>query len=208
MSKKGFVLALTEARSWRPLGISALVIAGFLLVVGTFLGPIEAGEPTVTNLLRELNLSSYPATMRPPEFSGQSPEGKMLSLADLRGKVVLLNFWATWCPDCRPEMPMFEQLHRDFATKGLIVLGVNVREGAHTVQSYAKELALTFPLVLDLKGKISSAYGVIGIPSTFLIGRDGRAVALAVGPRDWASAPARAIIQALLAESVALKGMR
>jgi len=208
MSKKGFVLALTEARSWRPLGISALVIAGFLLVVGTFLGPIEAGEPTVTELLKALDLSGYPATMRPPEFSGQSPEGKMLSLADLRGKVVLLNFWATWCPDCRPEMPTFEQLHRDFATKGLIVLGVNVREGAHTVQSYAKELALTFPLVLDLKGKISSAYGVIGIPSTFLIGRDGRAVALAVGPRDWASAPARAIIQALLAESVALKGMR
>jgi len=152
MSKKGFVLALTEARSWRPLGISALVIAGFLLVVGTFLGPIEAGEPTVTELLKALDLSGYPATMRPPEFSGQSPEGKMLSLADLRGKVVLLNFWATWCPDCRPEMPTFEQLHRDFATKGLIVLGVNVREGAHTVQSYAKELALTFPLVLDLKG--------------------------------------------------------
>ena len=126
----------------------------------------------------------------------------MVSLAGLRGKVVLLNFWAAWCPDCRPEMPLFEQLHRDFATKGLTVLGINVREGADTVQSYAKELGLTFPLVLDPRGKITSAYGVIGIPSTFLIGRDGRPVALAVGPRDWASAPARAIIKMLLAERI------
>ncbi len=125
----------------------------------------------------------------------------MVSLADLRGRVVLLTFWASWCQECRPEMPAFEQLHRDFTARGLTVLGVNVREGTRTIQRYARELGLTFPLVLDSKGEIRASYGVIGLPTTFLIGRDGRTVGLAVGPREWDSGPARAIIQALLTES-------
>jgi peroxiredoxin len=97
-------------------------------------------------------------------------------------------------------MPIFEQLHRDFAAQGLTILGVNVREGTRTIRRYAGELDLTFPLVLDPKGKITASYGVIGLPTTFLIGRDGRPVALAIGPRHWDAAPARAIIKTLLAE--------
>lgn len=95
---------------------------------------------------------------------------------------------------------MFEQLHRDFAAQGLTIFGVNVREGTRTIRRYAEELDLTFPLVLDPKGKVTASYGVVGLPTTFLIGRDGRPVALAIGPRDWDAAPARAIIQTLLAE--------
>jgi peroxiredoxin len=91
-------------------------------------------------------------------------------------------------------------LHRDFAAQGLAILGVNLREGTRTIRRYADELDLTFPLVLDPKGKITASYGVIGVPTTFLIGRDGRPVTLAIGPRDWGAAPARAIIQTLLAE--------
>jgi peroxiredoxin len=97
-------------------------------------------------------------------------------------------------------MPVLEQLHRDFATEGLTILAVNLREGTQAVQQYAEQLSLTFPLLLDPSGKSAALYGVIGLPTTFLIGRDGRAVALAVGAREWASAPARAIIQGLLAE--------
>lgn len=122
-----------------------------------------------------LSLSTYPTNMRPPEFSGQTPDGKMISLAGLRGKVVLVNFWATWCQDCRPEMPMFERLHRDFATQGLKIIGINAREGTAAIGRYAKDLGLTFPLVLDPKGEINRAYGVIGLPTTVLISRDGRA---------------------------------
>jgi peroxiredoxin len=98
---------------------------------------------------------------------------------------------------------MFERLHREFAAKGLSVIGINAREGTAAIRAYAKELRLTFPLILDPKGEINAAYGVIGLPATFLIGRDGRAVTRAVGPREWSSAPARTLIQALLAESVA-----
>jgi peroxiredoxin len=97
-------------------------------------------------------------------------------------------------------MPVLERLHREFAPRGLAVIGINAREGREVIRRYASELGLTFPLVLDRDAKINALYGVVGLPTTFLVGRDGRAVALAVGPRDWASTPGRALIQALLAE--------
>lgn len=167
-----------------------------------------AARPALAELLKALNVSGYPSVMHPPEFSGVTADGKTASLAGLRGRVILINFWATWCLECRPEMPMFERLHREFAAQGLAVVGINAREGTSTIRAYAKELGLTFPLILDPKGKINAAYGVIGLPTTFLIGRDGRPVALAIGPREWNGKPARALIQALLAEPAALKKTR
>ncbi|MFQ5989456.1 MAG: peroxiredoxin family protein [Candidatus Methylomirabilales bacterium] len=180
-------------------------LAWGLITLVTILGPPALSQPPVTRLLGSLNLSGYPPGERPPEFSSRTATGKTVSLAGLRGRVVLLTFWTTWCTECRPEMPIFEQLHRDFAAEGLTVLGINVREGAPIIQTYAKELDLTFPLLSDPKGEIQTRYGVIGLPTTFLIGRDGRAVALAVGPREWRSPPAQAIIEALLAEPTARK---
>ena len=88
------------------------------------------------------------------------------------------------------------------------MVGINAREGTSTIREYRKELGLTFPLIADPTGKINSAYGVIGLPTTFLIGRDGRPVALAVGPREWDGKPARRLIQTLLAEPAALKRTR
>ncbi len=121
-------------------------------------------------------------------------------MGDLRGNVVLMNFWASWCAECRLEMPGLERLHRELAPQGFTVIGINAREGREAIRRYASGLGLTFPLVLDRDGKINALYGVVGLPTTLLVGRDGRAVALAVGPREWASTPARTLIQALLAE--------
>ena len=171
----------------------------------TILGAPRENLAAAPDMLGKLNLSTYPRATKPPEFNGSTIDGRTVSLASLGGKVVLLNFWATWCQECRPEMPMFEQMHREFAAKGLSVVGINAREGTVAIRAYAKELRLTFPLVLDPKGEINAAYGVIGLPATFLIGRDGRAVARAVGPREWSSAPAKRIIQALLAEPALLR---
>jgi peroxiredoxin len=174
----------------------------------TALNALAVEQPAVTELLKPLKLSGYPSSMRPPDFKAPTVDGKQASLHSLRGRVVLLNFWATWCQECRQEMPMFERLHREFAAQGLSVIGINAREGTAVVGEYSKELGLTFPLVLDSRGEINAAYGVIGLPTTFLIGRDGRAVALAVGPREWKSVPARALIRTLLAEPAAVKGAR
>jgi peroxiredoxin len=160
------------------------------------------GQPELPDLLGALNLSDYPHGMWPPPFKGQTVAGQAVSLADFQGRVVLVNFWATWCAECRSEMPLFERLHRDFASRGLTVLGINFHEDTSHIQRYVKESDLTFPLVLDPEGEIFRSYGVVGLPTTFLVGRDGRPVALAVGIRAWGSAEARALIQALLAESV------
>jgi peroxiredoxin len=105
-------------------------------------------------------------------------------------------------------MPGFERLHREFGPKGLAILGVNVREGTGVVRRHADELRLTFPLVLDPSGDIGTRYGVVGVPTTFLIGRDGRAVALAIGLRQWGSSAGRVVILALLAEPPNHRGER
>lgn len=185
------------ARRLTPGGRGAIgwVLLGTLVLVGPALSAPPTAEP-----LGAFELTRYAPDTRPPEFRGRTVEGHPVSLAELIGRVVLLNFWATWCLECRPEMPAMERLHRELGPQGLTVMAVNAREGPSAVRSYAKELGLTFALVLDPKGDINKMYGVIGIPTTFLIGRDGRAVALAVGPRAWESAPARAILHALLFE--------
>ena len=92
------------------------------------------------------------------------------------------------------------RLQREFSSRGLVVIGVNTRETKEAARRYAKELGLTFALLLDRDGKINALYGVVGLPTTFLIGRDGRAIGFAVGPREWDSRSGRALITALLAE--------
>ena len=184
--------------------MAVCVIVAFM----TALNAPAAERPALEELLKALNASGYPSVMQPPEFSGFTADSRRVSLVGLSGRVVLLNFWATWCLECRAEMPAFERLHREFSVQGLAVVGINAREGTGTIREYAKELGLTFPLISDPTGKINSTYGVIGLPTTFFIGRDGRPVALAIGPREWSGKPARALIQALLAEPAALKATR
>ena len=179
-----------------------------MVALMTALNAQAAERPAISELLKALNVTGYPSVMQPPNFSGFTADDQKVSLALLSGKVVLLNFWASWCLECRPEMPVFERLHREFSVQGLAIVGINAREGTTTIREYAKELGLTFPLLLDPSGKINSSYGVIGIPTTFLVARNGRAVALAIGPREWNGKPARALVQALLAEPAALKTMR
>jgi thiol-disulfide isomerase/thioredoxin len=171
------------------------------LVIVAVCGPAVAAPPSLQPLLEPLRLVGYRVGKVPPHFAGNTLDGRSISVSDLRGSVVMVNFWASWCAECRPEMPVLERLHREFAAQGLSVVGVNAREGKETVGGYARALGLTFPLVLDLNGEINALYGVIGLPTTFLVARDGRAVALAVGTRDWGSASARALIQRLLAET-------
>src|SRR5438874_4200264 len=183
-------------------------MAGFLIAIVTILGAPRENLAAAPDMLGKLNLSTYPRVTKPPEFNGSTIDGRTVSLASLSGKVVVLNFWATWCQECRTEMPMFQRLHREFASQGLNVIGINAREEIPAIQKYAKELGLNFPLVLDAKGEINAAYGVIGLPATFLIGRDGRAVARGVGPREWSGEQALAIIRALLAEPVTRKNER
>ena len=176
------------------------LLAGVLFAVAVS-GAAGADRPAVDSILKPLNLRGYSPGTMPPPFSGRTLDARRVSLTELRGQVVIVNFWATWCLECRPEMPVLEQLHREFASRGLAVIGINAYESKSAVRRYAKELGLTFPLVLDQDRKINAQYGVIGLPTTFVVGRDGHAVAFGIGPREWVGAPARALFGALLAEA-------
>jgi len=183
--------------SW--LAVRAGLLA-FGLLVAAVVGAAGADQPALASLLKTLDLRGYTARTTAPQFSGSTLDGRQLSMTEHRGAVIVLNFWATWCLECRSEMPVLERLRREFSSRGLAIIGVNARENKEAVRRYAKELGLTFPLVLDPDGEINALYGVIGLPTTFVVGRDGRAIAFAIGPRRWESAPARALIGALLAE--------
>jgi cytochrome c biogenesis protein CcmG/thiol:disulfide interchange protein DsbE len=185
--------------AWAPAWLAARLLAFGLLVAG-LAGAASADEPALAALLKTLDLRGYPSRTTPPQFRGSTLDARQLSLTEYRGAVIVLTFWATWCLECRVEMPALERLQGEFSSRGLAIIGVNARENKEAARRYAKELDLTFPLVLDRDGKINARYGVIGLPTTFIVGRDGRAIALAIGPRQWESAPARALIAALLAE--------
>lgn len=185
------------------MGPGRLTPGGLRPIAWALAGTLALADPALSQApeaIGTLQLSRYAADTRAPAFHGRSMDGHPVSLAELRGRVVLVNFWATWCLECRPEMPALERLHRELAPQGLAVVGVNAREGVGAVRDYAREHGLSFALVLDPSGDIGRAYGVVGIPTTFLIGRDGRAVALAVGPRAWDGAPAREVLRTLLSE--------
>lgn len=109
-----------------------------------------------------------------PGFTLQGLDGKEIDLADYKGKVVMVNFWASWCEPCRIEMPEIQKAHETYKDQGLMVIGVNLRENEITVDGFAQTYGLTFPIALDPDGKVAvNSYKVKPLPTTFFIDREG-----------------------------------
>jgi len=121
-----------------------------------------------------------------------------LTLSELRGKVVFLNFWATWCPPCRDEMPSMESLYGRYKEKGLEIVAVNMRESQELVHAFMSDYGLSFPAVLDINGGVSTGYGIQAIPTSFILNREGQIVARLVGSIDWDSPQIHAVFESLL----------
>jgi thiol-disulfide isomerase/thioredoxin len=122
-----------------------------------------------------------------PDFTLEDIDGKKFSLKEYRGKVVLLNFWATWCPPCRREMPSMERLNRNFNGKNFVVLALNQMEDSDQVFTYTAELEVspTFAILFDKNSDVARAYGVLGLPTTYLIDKKGNLRFRAIGGRDF-----------------------
>jgi cytochrome c biogenesis protein CcmG, thiol:disulfide interchange protein DsbE len=134
-----------------------------------------------------------------PEVALTDLAGNTHRLSEYRGKGVLLNFWATWCVPCRSEMPSMERAFHALSGKGLVVLAVSLDAGSRSaVDDFVKELALTFPILLDSAGESSRTYRVFGLPTSFLIDRNGRIAGREVGARDWNLGESRKKLDALL----------
>jgi peroxiredoxin len=141
---------------------------------------------------------------RAPAFTLRDPDGKAVQLSRvLKEKAVFLNFWATWCPPCREEMPSMEAVYRDYKARGLEILAVSIDAGDETavaarVKAFMADLTLTFPALLDPQMEVVRAYRLRGLPTTYLIDRTGVIRAIVVGPRDWASPEFRQRLDALV----------
>ena len=152
---------------------------------------------TTEHWLRAMQLTKLPGGPA-PALTLVDVHGRQVSLQDYRGKVVFLNFWATWCVPCREEMPALEELHQTFHPQGLVILAVNFREGLEPIKAFVVQRQLSFPILLDPSGAVFRAYTAIGLPTAYLISREGRLLAHSVGSRDWRRVEGKDLIRALL----------
>ena len=118
-----------------------------------------------------------------PDLTLADPNGRRYSLSSLRGKAVVVNLWATWCPPCRAEMPSIEQYYRQYKPEGLVVLGVNATAQDYplNIVPFVKEYQLTFPILLDETGEVARKYELRSLPTTFFINRDGSIAEVVIG---------------------------
>jgi len=135
-----------------------------------------------------------------PNFTLKSQKNGNLKLSELRGKVVLINFWASWCGPCRQEMPILDELYRHYRPLDFTILGVNVEQNSDDAKSLLKDVPVTFPILFDTENKISKLYDVKGMPSTVLVDRDGNIRYIHMGYQPGVEAEYQTQIRALIRE--------
>jgi len=136
-------------------------------------------------------LSKFQMGKPAPGFSLPNLDGTMVNLADYKGKVVLLNIWATWCPPCVEEMPSMEKLFQSLKGEGFEILAVSIdASGIKVVRPFMEKHKLSFPALVDPKGTIQTLYRTTGIPESIIIDKNGIVVEKIIGPRDWGSSEA------------------
>ncbi|MFN8481762.1 MAG: TlpA disulfide reductase family protein [Anaerolineae bacterium] len=160
--------------------IIAFVIVG-ALVVGLWVGETVAARSKGGAVAAGDRPASVERDQLAPLFDLPTTTGQRMALADTAGEVVLVNFWATWCPPCREEMPVIEAAQQKYGPKGFKVVSVNVQEAPDPVAAYIRETGVTFPILLDQEGSVARAYRVQTLPRNFFIARDGRVVRIHPG---------------------------
>lgn len=181
-------------RLQRPATERRTVIAYLLLLVSS----LAVAQTPVPELSHEL--SRLPTPVAAPAFTLQDMDGRTHALKDYLGKVVMINFWATWCPPCRREMPSMESVYQELRDGPFVVLAINEWETPDHVFPWIGQLDLfpEFPILFDRDGAVSEAYGVKGLPTTLLVDRQGNIVYRAVGGRDFDHPEVRGLIRALM----------
>lgn len=157
-----------------------VLLAGLLAVFFASSSP-AAPAPQATGMV----ITQAPSpTPRVIDFTVKDLQGADVSVADLRGKVVMVNFWATWCSPCREEMPIIETFYRQHQGEDFVVVGINVSEDAATAAAYVQEQGFTFPIWSDPTGKQLMALGIRGLPASLFLDREGRLQQFWSGPVD------------------------
>ncbi len=179
-------------QKWKHLGLFGLIIAavavGFITVNRPDDLPPAKSEMENKKIDRQfqvMGILRVPPHPTPGGIRLMDLVGNEIRLSDFRGKIIFLNIWTTWCPPCRKEMPAMEKLHQQLKDEKFIILAVSLKEAAIKVGAFFKNQKLTFPALLDPKGKATKLLGVAQIPTTFILSKKGEFMGKALGPRRW-----------------------
>lgn len=156
-----------------------------------------AGLATADDSFSRLKLSRAGAGTPVPSFELSTVDGKTIEFSQLRGKVVVLNFWATWCGPCKEEMPALDRLSRQFDSRDVAILTITTEHERAGIQQFMKQFNSTLPVLLDEQRDVSLAFMVRGLPTTVFIAKNGTVVGRAVGPREWDGPEAVGFIESL-----------
>jgi peroxiredoxin len=160
------------------------------------------GAASAADLFKAMGVLRPEIRMEAPAFTLRDVGGEQQSLSAFRGKVILLKLWATWCPNCREEMPSLEKLYEKFKSKGVVVVAVVIDGSVGDVKSLARKMGLTFPILFDVDKKVRRAYEVTALPMTYIIGKDGKISGRLYGNREWEGKDPDALIDYLLQKGI------
>jgi thiol-disulfide isomerase/thioredoxin len=180
-----------------PIVLCVLILAGCADKAQTQTSEEKPAADAVAPAFAEAGLAALKKSVPAPDFTLPLLDGGAVRLHGLKS-LVLLNFWATWCPPCREEIPSLEALYQRFRDAGLGFVAVDIQEHQDTVAAFVKEFGMSFPVALDARGEVSMRYGIQSIPTTLLIDGDGNVIASAIGGRDWDSPEMIRVFEALL----------
>ena len=185
----------------KPVLLSWLLV-GLVAADGTLQGLVSKAESPVPEERLVAERGVVKVGEEAPNFQLRDLAGNVVTLSQLRGKIVLLNFWATWCGPCRVEMPAMEQLYRTFPRREFEILAVSTDpQGAAVTRPFQQEMGFTFPILHDSEYRVGLTYGARTLPMTFMVDRQGIIRQKVFGARDWDSPEARELIYALLKSS-------
>jgi peroxiredoxin len=148
--------------------------------------------------LKQLELMKPARARLAEDFTLPTPAGDTFRLSEQRGKVVLVNFWATWCPPCLEEMPAMERLWRRHKDAGFVLVAISLDTDPKKVPPFVSARRFSFPVGLDPRMAVAEKYGVRALPSSFVLDRDGTVTGIALGPRAWDDRAAHGLVQAML----------
>lgn len=163
----------------------------------------RSDQDQIDRFFKEMGIIKLAGIAPPVEIELGDLNGKTIRVSDFKGKIVLLNFWTTWCPDCRDEMPSMEKLYHHFKDREFALLAINLREPAKRVKSFYEKYKLSFTTLLDTKGQIGFHFGIRSIPTTYILNQKGGLIGKALGPRAWDSEPALAMFEHLIRNKTA-----
>lgn len=168
-----------------------------LIVLSSLCFSAEGGKD---DLFSKIKIIPVKGDKRAPDFSLKDLNGNKVGIKQFKGKIIFLNFWATWCAPCKEEMSSLEVLHQKFKGKDFVLLTISVDYGrVKSVQEFMNKHHYTFPVLLDSKSEALDLFNVKGIPTSFIIDRKGRMIGRAIGPRNWESPEVISLINLLLA---------